>query len=216
MERYVLNTDQEIIEETFGVSPVSSSILEPTFNAAPGHSLPIIYKHKAIPVLESAIWGIEIENTTISTLDINDVLENDTYRSSLKSNACIIPVNGFYKWKKTVEDPLPFFTRIHTRELLGIAGFFIEHDDSRNSFCVITKQANVLIKPVDDTMPCILDPIKFDSWLNGEAKTILKKGFDDFALLPEMTVFRVPDLVNDLSNNSPELMQPIPKLREDD
>ncbi len=216
MERYVLNTDKEIMEETFGVNPSSSSILEPTFNAAPGHSLPIIYSQKEHPVLESAIWGFENGNASINSLDLNDVLENDAYRSSLKTNACLIPANGFYKWKKTVDDPLPFFTRVHTRELLGIAGFFVEHDDSRNSFCVITKQANVLIKPVDDTMPCILDPQKFDSWLNGDAEAILKKGFDDFALLPEMTVFRVPDLVNDLSNNSPELMQPIPKLREDD
>ncbi|MBO6522767.1 MAG: SOS response-associated peptidase family protein [Balneolaceae bacterium] len=216
MERYVFNTDKEIFEETFGVSPTSSSILEPTFNAVPGHSLPIIRSRKKNSILESAIWGLDTGNTSISSLDLNDVLENDDYRSYLKTNTCIIPANGFYKWKKTVDDPLPFFIRVHTRELLGIAGFFIEHDDSRNSFCVITKQANVLIKPVDDTMPCILDPQKFELWLNGDAETILKKGFNDFALLPEMTVFRVPDLVNDLSNNSPELMQPIPKLRDDE
>lgn len=216
MERYVLNTDKEIMEDTFSVSPVSSSILEPTFNAAPAQSLPIVYSQNGNLVLESAIWGIKVGNTSISSLGISDVLENDNYRSHLKTNACIIPANGFYKWKKRVDDPLPFFTRVHTRELLGIAGFFIEYNDSRNSFCVITKQANVLIKPVDDTMPCILDPQKFDTWLNGEAEATLKKGFDDFALLPEMTVFRVPDLVNDLSNNSPELMQPIPKLRDDE
>ena len=216
MERYVLNTDKETMEETFGVKLTSSSILEPTFNAAPGHSLPIIYSEKDGPVLNSAIWGIKSNNMNLSSMDINDVLENDTYRNSLKANACIIPATGFYKWKKAVDDPMPFFTRVHTRELLGVAGFLIEHEHTRNSFCVITKQANVLIKPVDDTMPCILAPLKFDLWLNGDAETILKKGFDDFALLPEMTVVRVPDLVNDVSNNSPELIQPIPKLRDED
>ena len=216
MERYVLNTNREVIKDTFGVFPSSSSILEPSFNAAPGHSLPIFRNNGVGRVLESAIWGIKNGNTTISSLDIIDVLENDDYRKSLKKNACIIPINGFYKWKNTVHDPLPFFVRIHTRKLLGIAGFFVENESSRNSFCVISKPANVLIKPVDDTMPCIIDPEKFTPWLNGEAESILKKGFDDFALLPEMTVFRVPELVNDVSNNSPELIQPIPKLREDE
>ena len=216
MERYVLNTNREIIENTFEVIPTSSSILEPTFNAAPGHSLPILRNDGTTITLESAIWGIKDGNTTISSLDINDVLENDDYRKSLRANACIIPMNGFYKWKKSVDDPLPFFIRVHTQDLLGIPGFFIENETARNSFCIITKQANVLIKPVDNSMPCIIDPEKFTSWLNGDAETILKKGFDDFKLLPEMTVFRVPDLVNDVSNNSPELIQPIPKLREED
>ena len=216
MERYVLNTDKETMEEIFGVKLTSSSILEPSFNAAPGHSLPVIHSEKGSPIIESAIWGINTGNGNLSSLDISEVLENDTYRNSLKTNACIIPANGFYKWKQTVDDPLPFYTRVHTRELLGIAGFLIEHDNSRNSFCVIRKQANVLIKPVDDTMPCILDPHKFDAWLSGEAEAILKKGFDDFALLPEMTVVRVPDLVNDVSKNFPELIQPIPKLRDED
>lgn len=216
MERYVLNTNKEIFEEIFSVVPTSSSILEPTFNAAPGNSLPIIYSVEGAGVLKSAIWGINAGNINIHALNINDVLEKDSYRKSLNTNACIVPMNGFYKWKKTVNDPLPFFTRIHTRDLLGVAGFYLDNGDSRKSFCIITKQANVLIKPVDDTMPCILDPKKFDLWLNGGAEEILKKGFDDFALLPEMTVFRVPDLVNDVSINSPELIQPIPKLRDDD
>ncbi len=216
MERYVVNTDQETMNEVFGVSPTSSSILEPNYNAASGHSLPIICSKNNRRILESAIWGIRAGGISISSIDINDILENDTYRKSLETNACIVPMSGFYKWKKSVDDPLPFYTRIHTRDLLGITGFYIENNDTRNSFCIISKKANVLIQPIDDTMPCILNPEKFDAWLNGEAEAILKKGFDDFALLPEMTVVRVPDLVNDVSNNSPELIQPIPKLREED
>ncbi len=215
MERYVLNTDNSTMEETFGVSTTSLSILEPTFNAAPGHSLPILYSNQGMPVLKSAIWGIEAGKISISSLDIDDVLGNNKYRPLLKTNACIIPISGFYKWKKSVDDPLPFYTRIHTRELLGIAGFYMENDDARNTFCVITKAANVLIKPLDDTMPCILDQQQLKPWLTGSAEEILRAGFKDISLLPEMTVVRVPDLVNDLSNNSPGLIQPIPKVRED-
>lgn len=216
MERYVLNTDKETMQDIFGVHSTSQSILTPTYNAAPGHLLPIIFSNQGMPVLKSAIWGLEKAKTTITALDIDDVIGDNYYKSLLKTNACIIPINGFYKWKKSVNDPLPFFTRIHTHDLLGIAGFYIENDDYQNSFCVITKDANVLIKPLDESMPCILDPKNFRSWLTGDAENQLRAGFKDISLLPEMTVFRVPDLVNDLSKNSPDLMQPIPKLREDD
>jgi len=216
MERYVLNTERETMEEVFGVNSTSTSILEPTFNAAPGHSLPIIYLNQGMPVLKSAIWGLEEGKMNIYSLDIDDVLGNNKYRPLLKKNACIIPITGFYKWKKSVDDPLPFLIRIHTQELQAIAGFYIENDDSRNSFCVITKDANVLIKPLDNTMPCILDPKKNKGWLNGSAEQILRAGFNDISLLPEMTAIRVPSLVNDLSKNSPDLIQPIPKLREED
>ncbi|GAB5410270.1 MAG: SOS response-associated peptidase [Balneolaceae bacterium] len=216
MERYVLNTDRETMEEIFGVRSNSSAILEPTFNAAPGHSLPIIFSNAGKLVLESAIWGIKIRSSSISSLDIDDVLANKKYRPLLRTNACIIPVTGFYKWKQTVDDPLPFLIRIHTRELLGIAGFYLENEDFRNNFCAITKAANVLIKPLDNTMPCIINPQDTNSWLRGGAEEILNAGFKDISLLPEMTTVRVPDLVNDLSNNSPDLVQPIPKLRDED
>lgn len=213
MERYVLNTENQTMNEAFGVSSASEAILEPTFNAAPGHSLPIIFSRNGVLALESAIWGLD---NGISSLDIKEVTENKEYSIRLKKHACIIPISGFYKWKKTVDDPLPFFTRIHSREILAIAGFYVKNKNARNNFCVITKDANVLIKPLDDSMPCIIDPEKIKTWLTGEALNQLNIGFKDISLLPEMTVFRVPDLVNDLSNNSPDLMQPIPKLRDDD
>lgn len=216
MERYVLNTDKETMDELFGIETTSEAILDPTYNAAPGHSLPIIFIKEGKRVLKSAIWGANDGGNTIHSMDIDIVIGSEKYSSLLAKNACIIPISGFYKWKSTVDDPLPFFARLYTREVLGIAGFYIENPDARNSFCVITKAANVLIKPLDDTMPCIVDPDKTLEWLTGSALSQLKAGFKDISLLPEMTVFRVPELVNDLSNNSPELMQPIPKLREDD
>ncbi len=213
MERYVFSTNREILEEVFGVAPESNSILNPNFNAAPGNVLPILRLTEKGLVLENSIWGIEGIG---SSIDATELLENKEYRQLLTTNACLIPISGFYIWKKTVDDPLPFYTRIHTRELLAVAGIYLKNEGSRNSFAAITKSANVLIKPVTDTMPSIVEPDEFNDWLQGAAEKILMRGFNDMNLLPEVTVVRVPDLVNDLANNSPDLIQPIPKLREED
>ena len=83
-------------------------------------------------------------------------------------------------------------------------------------FAVLTMPANVLLKPLEETMPCVLEPADFNAWLNGDIKNIIASKFKDTALIPDLAVYRVPDLVNDPSQNSKELIQPIPKLREDD
>lgn len=205
MERYVLQTDAEIVQSTFGVMVPDSGILSPTFNAAPGHTLPIIAKREQ--GIFSAFWESDSSGIHISTKD----------RTSLFADAqpCIIPANGFYMWKQTVNDPLPFYVRIHSRKLLGIAGVLITRN-SRVSFRVLTRASGVLLNPLSETMPCILEPNEYDGWLNGSEGQILAKGFSHNLFIPDMTVYRVPDLVNDLSNNAPELIQPIPKLREED
>jgi len=211
MERYVLQTTANELESIFGVTSNSEVLLEPTFNAAPGYLLPAIFAKKGVLSIESCIW--ESESPTIRT---SEFIRSESAHSQLISNACIIPVNGFYLWKQTVNDPLPFYVRIHSRSLLGIPGFLINPEESRKRFSVFTRSANVLLKPLDDSMPCILEPKQFASWLNGDAFSIAKAGFISNEMMTDMTVYRVPDLVNELSNNGPELIQPIPKLREED
>jgi len=69
---------------------------------------------------------------------------------------------------------------------------------------------------LDDRMPVILKSNEYEKWINGHGTSLIQKEFNADNLLPHMTVFRVPELVNDPSNNSKELIQPIPKLRNYD
>ena len=211
MERFVLQTTANEITSIFGVTPNSTSMLDATFNAAPGYLLPSIYINNGSKAIESAIW-----NPDSPTIDINDFIRTNESKSLLIKNSCIIPINGFYLWKQTVNDPLPFYVRIHSQHILGIPGYFSILNESRKKFTVFTRDANVLLKPLDETMPCILENYQFDDWLFSEAHSIAQGGFTSNEMITDMTVFRVPDLVNNISNNGPELIQPIPKLREED
>lgn len=133
---------------------------------------------------------------------------------------CLIPASGFYLWKQSVDDKYPFYIRMLGREVLGLAGLFhvIEDKSGKKSieFAVITKASNVLLQPLEPTMPCILDPENFEQWIKGNEKEVLQSQFKDTQLIPDLAVYRVPELVNDPSNNSKELIQAIPKLRDTD
>ncbi len=211
MERFVLQTTAEELESYFGVSTDSDALLEPNFNAAPGYLVPAIYSVHGGLRIESCLW-----NPNQSRLDITEFLLSPKAASILRNQSCIIPINGFYMWKNNVEDALPFYVRIHSQKLLGIPGIFTNSDNHRKTFTVLTRNANVLLKPLDETMPCILENEQFHDWLFNKADDVANTGFIGNELITNMTVYRVPSLVNQLSNNSQELIQPIPKLREED
>lgn len=215
MERYVFDANAEQLQETFGVEVTSEAKTESNFNAAPGHNLPIIIQGEGAPSLITAQWGSDIAGQR-PVFVAQDAFNNTDILALITSSPCIIPISGFYKWKRSVEDPYPFYIRIHTRDVLGIAGYFTKDDNGKTVFTALVTEANVLVKPLDTTMPAIISPNDYSDWLNGNSEAVLKKGFADHSMLPEMTTVRVPELVNDLSNNSKALIQPIPKLRDDD
>lgn len=222
MKRYVLEADKYIIEETFGVSSDSDTLYEPNYNVMTGHSMPIIVGEEGKRQIITSTWGLSLKDSKedMNEIDHERLSDSESLRLLAKQTPCIIPASGFYKWKETVDDPLPFYLRILSQEVTGFAGVYNNYKNTKgqkiHSYAVLTMPANALVEPLDDTMPVVLDPGVFSKWLNGEALNMVEKGFSGNHLLPDMSVFRVPELVNDPSNNSKELVQPIPKLRNYD
>lgn len=222
MKRYVLDADKEIIEEIFAVDTKSESLFDPNYNVGKGHTMPIITKNEDGRKIQSSVWGLKTEgaNDVVVEIKHEDVLEKEEFRNLPDTNPCIVLASGFYKWKETVEDPLPFYLRVLSQEVIGVAGLYsnYKNDEGRevHTFAVLTMPANPLVEPLDDRMPVILSPKDYGRWLSDGATDMIKAGLNGNHLLPDMAVVRVPELVNDPSNNSKELVQPIPKLRNYD
>lgn len=221
MKRYVLQADAEEIEEYFNLESSSGLAFSRHYNIAPGVKVPILvsHKNKIKPVL--AEWGIRNqEKEVVSTFFQEDVQEDGFISELLKTQPCVIPASGFYKWKRNVDDPMPFYLRVLSMDILAIPGVYTAQTDSEGKvhhhFAALTMPANALVEPLEKTMPALLTKDQVKQWLGDEAFKMAVKGFSGQHLLPHMAVYRVPDLVNNLSNNSSELIQPIPKLRDED
>jgi putative SOS response-associated peptidase YedK len=216
MQRYVLHTEKEIIEKVFDVASTSESLYEASYNIFPGSAMPIIYKDEERRI-STGFWGIS-EKDNRTSFSKNIVEENGDDVQAMRP--CIIPASGFYLWKQSVDDKYPFYIRMLNREVLGFAGLYkiseSEEGKKRLEFAVITKASNVLLQPLEPMMPCILDPVNFEDWIDGNKKEVLQSQFKDTELIPDLAVYRVPELVNDPSKNSKALIQAIPKLRDDD
>ncbi|MDR9416289.1 MAG: SOS response-associated peptidase family protein [Gracilimonas sp.] len=222
MKRYVLEADKFEINEAFGVKSESEIMYEPNFNVIPGSTMPIIIREGDERDIVKSVWGLKFKDSEheITELKHEEISANDHVYQLLNNSACIIPISGFYKWKESVKDPLPFYLRIITHDVTGVAGVFNTYKNNKgrtiHTFAILSMPANPLVEPLDDRMPVILDQKDFGRWLHNGAADMVKSGFSGNHLLPDMTVFRVPELVNDPSNNTKELIQPIPKLRNYD
>lgn len=222
-DRFVLHSSKEEIENLFDVSTERDDYFEPDYNITPGNIIPVVYDGGDDREIRGFRWGLipedadkEASGDRYYEFPVEKIGEKDGRMEKLLLNRrCVIPANGFYKWKFSEKKSTPFYIRLLTEDLIGLAGLYSiwQSDSGRDvySCTILTTESNALIQPIDDRMPVILRPNNIDVWLrekaDREALTGLLKPFQ----LTEMVVNRVSEEVNDTDNNSPELIQPIPK-----
>lgn len=219
-DRFVLHADKEQVEELLGTSAARDDWFASNYNINPGTRLPILLLEEGERVLRQALWGLipaeadsEREGREHHEMHVEEMGEAIHSGTWGEPGRCVIPANGFYKWKFSEKKTTPFYIRLLSNQVMGIAGLYSvwQSDSGRDvySFLMLQTEANALVQPVGDRMPLILEKQHFDRWLEGKDRDLddLMKPYD----LTKMAVNRVTEDVNDLDKNSPELIQPIPK-----
>lgn len=221
-DRFVMHASKRQVEEQFDVATERRDYFEPNYNITPGSLIPAVYMAEEGRKINKFFWGLippgageEREGTEYFEVPAEEIEDTGWIEESFRDRRCIIPANGFYKWKTTEKKSTPFYIRLLSSEPMGIAGTYRiwESASGRDVFscALLTTTANALVQPVDDHMPVILDNENYDRWLDPDtdADTLasLLKPFS----MTEMAVNRVSNEVNNVANNSSELIQPIPK-----
>lgn len=218
-KRIALFASKKEMEDFFGFETGKESIFTPHYNLAPAQYVTIICKANEEIQIERARWGIDEGNNGES--DVNSTVEIEQALRGLKLEKfkrCIIPVSGYYKWKKTGKRAdHPFFVRMLDEAIMALAGVMIPDPEagdssSRYKCAIIQAESNALIYPLSPQMPLQLDKNLSQKWLddNSDPDSVIQEAQNLF-LLTDMTVLRVSKKVNDLSVNDPKLIQPLPK-----
>lgn len=222
-ERLARHSSQQEIEQEFKASTHREDFFEADYNISPGSLLPAIYLDEGTRQISNFKWGLiprdadsEDEGKSFYETRLEEIEEDDWLQSCFKKRRCIVPVNGFYKWKTTEKKSTPFYIRLLSNQVAGLAGIYSIWKASSgrkvHSFSLITIEANALVQPVDDRMPAILREQDYETWLglNNADTQQLKSTLKPLGLT-EMAVNRVSEKVSDLTSKGPELIQPIPK-----
>jgi len=140
--------------------------------------------------------------------------QKPSFREPFQRKRCIIPVNGFYEWKKEGSHKMPYW--IHPKEgnFFALAGLWDEWKDKQSgeiitSSAIITTEPNELMESIHDRMPVILEPESWKLWLDpkveeGEVLAPLLNPYDP----DKMDAYEVSTYVNSPVHDDKKVIKP--------
>jgi putative SOS response-associated peptidase YedK len=214
--RASLNVSAEELQREFDLSRRPAVV--PRYNIAPTESILIVRatapaQREAVPVR----WGLVRPGSEDTRAVINLKMEsarNGAMKSTLRQRRCIVPLTGFYEWKRSGKQRQPFNVRRRDGLVFGVAGIWerLESGDAAplESCLVLTTGANAVVKPIHDRMPVILDPASYEAWLDPTPREP-KPLFEGLRLFGETDLesYAVSTAVNRPGVDDPRYLEPL-------
>lgn len=202
----------------------SSDNIKPSYNIAPGMNLLCAFIKDGVHDIRYMKWGLvpfwsKDLNMGYKTFNARSetIHRKPTFRSAFRKQRCLIPITGFYEWKRSEDRKTkqPYFFKHKDDEILSLAGIWERWngDGETNLFTcsIVTTTPNDLMSPIHDRMPVILSREDEYLWLSNESdKDSLKELMipyksDDLACYPVST------LCNSTKIDVPECIEEIPE-----
>lgn len=202
-KRIAFFANRNEVEEFYSLNGEGDAIFEPHYNISRGQHIPVIPSGESERDIQRMRWGKSFS-------DESEEMQNDEMVKNASSR-CIVPISGFYIWKEGREKDHPFFVRMMNNSLMSVAGMIFKENGIE--YCdFLQRDSNTLIQPMSPKMPLLLNKKLTENWLDERfpAKEIIEEAQSLF-LITDITVHRVSKKVNDPSENSKTLIQPIPK-----
>lgn len=218
------------LEPDYNVAPTKDvyAVLE----RAPRGAGPDVAPERQLRILQ---WGLipswakepSIGNRMINAR-METVAEKSAYRRAFAARRCLLPADGYFEWYPSADltpagkpRKQPFFIRPRDGGVLAMAGVYeiwrdptkAEDDPDRFRWTVsiITTEAEDSLGQIHDRMPMMVEPERWAQWLDPR----LSRREDLLALLApaapgRLEAFAVSTLVNNVRNNGPRLLDPLP------
>jgi putative SOS response-associated peptidase YedK len=218
---YSTYTVEELYFQFLNKKPLKLSPFKPNFNMAPTQTAPTVRLMDGVRDFDTMAWGLIPEwspefKMKFSTINARSegVFESRLYKKPILQRRCIIPVSGFFEWKKEGTSKRPFKIFLKDQPIMSLAGIWTAwrsgSPEEQRSFSIMTTAANSFMEKIHDRMPVILDAKQFDEWLDPEAQEADQIGK---MLKPcpasWLASTEVSTLVNSTKNNRAEVLEPL-------
>jgi len=228
--RFVSSSPPDELAKYFDVEAVSETVLEPNYNVAPSLDVYVVVESGGVRRLDTFHWGLVpfwAKDPSTGNKMINaraeSIAEKNAYKHAFKKRRCIIPVDGFYEWKKIPGQKAkqPYFIHRVDGEPMALAGLWEvwrpaddvdRTGDPLRSCTIITGQPNEKVASIHDRMPVMLPPSAWEAWLdreNDDLDTLGKLLVPAPASLLEL--HPVSRAVNNVRENGEDLIEPVPE-----
>ena len=226
--RFTQKSERKIIADEFYVQQF---LEEPSisYNVAPGQKAGIIIRNNGNNTYDKYKWGLIppwAKDPSIGNKMINargeTLLSKPSFKRPFLNKRCVIPVNGFFEWKKEGKYNVPYYIFHKSDKPFALAGLWDEWtnpkaDDNKNqtirTFTIITIDSLGSFKDIHSRIPAIISRDIINTWLENPAenknniskleKILFESTFDN------LDFYQVSKFVNSPANNDPQCIEPI-------
>ena len=190
-----------------------------SYNVSPTQLAPVILIRDGKRVMERKMWGF-LPATAKDTRSVFrykttvaksvNVFDKPMWQDAIRMQRCLVPVNGYYEWRKTIDGKRPFYVQVKDQPLVALAGMYSTWTDAEGvehgTFAVITIG--------DDShtgrSPVVIAPENEADWLNPEVADVSSI----FVMMQPLSVdaLVVHQVTTELKNsklNTPALLVPV-------
>ena len=167
---------------------------------------------------------------------VETVAEKPAFRKAFASRRCLLPADGYYEWytpeqeaqdtpgedkKRKKPRKQPFFIHHPDGSVLAMAGLYeiwrdpTKGDDDPDRFrwtcTILTTDAEDDLGRIHDRMPLLVERDKYGAWLDPtQSDPEVLSGLLVPAAPGRLEAYPVSTMVNNVKNNGPELVEPLP------
>ena len=185
----------------------------PRYNIAPSSTL-VTVCHKVGFEVADMQWGIvphwakpgQFERPLINAR-AETIHEKPSFRKLVARTRAIVPVNGFYEWRRAEGRKATFYFKSARQDALALAGIYQIDRDGVMQCCLITTDANRVMQPVHDRMPALIPQEAMQDWLcsedTGVIDALIAPAADD-----SIAAIEVSSYVNNAKNEGEKCIEP--------
>lgn len=115
----------------------------------------------------------KLSNNTLNAKS-ETVFDLASFKGSIMTKRCIVPVNGFFEYKEVDKDKLPYFIHPKEHPFFNLACIYAFYQNPENqewirSFSIVTGPANELMADIHNVkkrQPIIIANDQIDAWLD--------------------------------------------------
>jgi len=234
--RYAASRNPDDLVEEFEVVERPEQVLEPSWNVAPTQNVHAVLERppradpdgSPVRALRVVRWGLVpswAKDPAIGSRMINarmeTVAEKPAFRRAFARRRCLLPADGYFEWYGEKGRKQPFFIHPSGGGVLAMAGLYelwkdpTVTDEAADPWLwtctVLTTSAPDHLGRIHDRMPLLVEKERYGEWLDSrrtdpdELRRLLVP-----AAPGRLTAVPVSTEVNNVRNDGPHLVEPIP------
>lgn len=123
-------------------------------------------------ILEISNWGIKFKSDSplIFNSRIETISEKPYWKKLFDKNRCLVPMTGFYEWKKSGKKKIPYRIFLPEEELFFVPALSTNINNQK-FISLVTTEPNSFMKEIHHRMPVIIQKDQIKNFFENDVLT---------------------------------------------